>query len=32
MKMIPTNPIKKIIFEKKYRKNMINNCMIIAEK
>ncbi len=31
-KMVPNNPFKKMIFEKKYRKNMINNCMIFAEK
>lgn len=30
--MVPKNLFKKIIFEKKYRKNMINNCMIFAEK
>ena len=30
--MIPTNSIKKIIFEKKYRKNLLDNSMIFATK
>jgi tRNA (mo5U34)-methyltransferase len=30
--LIPKNPIKKMIFERKFRKEMLNNCLIIAER
>ncbi|MEO8761959.1 MAG: DUF1698 domain-containing protein [Bacteroidia bacterium] len=32
VQMIPTNLIKKVIFEKKYRKNLLDNSMIFATK
>lgn len=32
IKMIPENAIKRRIFENKFRKNMLQNCMIFAEK
>jgi tRNA (mo5U34)-methyltransferase len=31
-KMAPDNLLRKIIFERRYRKNALNNCMIFAEK
>jgi hypothetical protein len=32
IKMIPENSLRKKIFENKFRKNMLQNCMIFAEK